>query len=35
LPYVDFGYRVTFFGDEIEEIESIETATSKRIGLME
>jgi excinuclease ABC subunit B len=35
LPYVDFGYRVTFFGDEIEEIESIETATNKRIGLME
>ncbi len=35
LPYVDFGYRVTFFGDEIEEIESIETATSKRIGLMD
>ena len=25
LPYVDFGYRVTFFGDEIEEIESIDT----------
>jgi excinuclease ABC subunit B len=35
LPYVDFGYRVTFFGDEIEEIESIETATSKRLGLMD
>lgn len=35
LPYVDFGYRITFFGDEIEEIESIETASSKRIGLME
>ncbi len=35
LPYVDFGYRVTFFGDEIEEIESIETATNKRIGLMD
>jgi excinuclease ABC subunit B len=35
LPYVDFGYRITFFGDEIEEIESIETATSKRIGVMD
>jgi excinuclease ABC subunit B len=35
LPYVDFGYRISFFGDEIEEIESIETATSKRIGLMD
>ncbi|MES2331668.1 MAG: excinuclease ABC subunit UvrB [Bacteroidota bacterium] len=34
LPYVDFGYRVTFFGDEIEEIESIETSSSKRIGMM-
>lgn len=35
LPYVDYGYRITFFGDEIEEIESIDVATSKRIGLME
>ena len=35
LPYVDFGYRITFFGDEIESIESIETATSKRISVME
>ncbi len=35
LPYVDYGYRVTFFGDEIEEIESIDVATSKRIRLME
>ncbi len=35
LPYVDYGYRVTFFGDEIEEIESIEVATSKRIAKME
>ena len=35
LPYVDYGYRITFFGDEIEEIESIEVVTSKRIGLME
>jgi excinuclease ABC subunit B len=35
LPYVDFGYRITFFGDEIEEIESIETSSSKRIGVME
>jgi excinuclease ABC subunit B len=35
LPYVDFGYRITFFGDEIEEIESIETSSSKRIGIME
>src|ERR1700754_1704617 len=30
LPYVDFGYRITFFGDEIEDIESIDTGSSKR-----
>ncbi|XZF13354.1 excinuclease ABC subunit UvrB [Chitinophagaceae bacterium MMS25-I14] len=35
LPYVDYGYRVTFFGDEIEEIESFEIETGKRIGKME
>ncbi|HEY0040291.1 MAG TPA: excinuclease ABC subunit UvrB [Flavisolibacter sp.] len=35
LPYVDFGYRVTFFGDEIEEIESIDVQNSKRIGKLE
>ena len=35
LPYVDFGYRITFFGDEIEEIESIETSSSKRLLVME
>ena len=35
LPYVDYGYRVTFFGDEIEEIESMDVVTGKRIGLME
>jgi excinuclease ABC subunit B len=35
LPYVDFAYRITFFGDEIEEIESLDPATNKRIGLME
>lgn len=35
LPYVDYGYRITFFGDEIEEIESIDISSGKRIGLME
>ena len=35
LPYVDFGYRITFFGDEIEEIEQIETESGKRIERME
>src|SRR5688572_8165978 len=35
LPYVDFGYRVTFFGDEIESIETLELSTGKRIGLVD
>src|SRR6476469_5717787 len=32
LPYVDYGLRVTFFGDEIEEIESIEKGNGKSNG---
>ncbi|SJZ67517.1 excinuclease ABC subunit UvrB [Sediminibacterium ginsengisoli] len=35
LPYVDYGYRITFFGDEIEEIETIDPGTSKRISKMD
>lgn len=35
LPYVDYGYRVTFYGDEIEEIERLEVETGKRIETME
>lgn len=35
LPYLDFGYRITFFGDEIEEIESFEIESGKRIQAME
>jgi excinuclease ABC subunit B len=35
LPYVDFGYRITFFGDEIETIESIDIKTNKRIGMVD
>ncbi len=35
LPYVDYGYRITFFGDEVEEIESFEPDTGKRIGTMQ
>ena len=35
LPYVDYGYRITFFGDEIEQIESMDVVTGKRIGKME
>ncbi len=30
LPYADHGYRITFFGDEIEEIETIDVVTGKR-----
>ena len=35
LPYVDYGYRITFFGDEIESIESLEIESGKRIEPME
>src|SRR5690242_2955974 len=35
LPYVDYGYRIIFFGDDIEEIESFDVVTGKRIGVME
>ena len=35
LPYVDFAYRVTFFGDDIEEIESFDIASGRRIGKMD
>jgi excinuclease ABC subunit B len=30
LPYVDFGYRITFFGDEIESIDVIDVETGRR-----
>ncbi len=32
LPYVDYGYRITFFGDEIESIETLELSSGKRIS---
>ncbi len=35
LPYVDYGFRVTFFGDEIEEIESFETSTGRTLGKLQ
>ena len=35
LPYVDFGYRITFFGDEIESIDTLEILTGKRIGTVD
>ncbi len=31
LPYIDYGYRITFFGDEIECIDRIEVETGKKI----
>ena len=34
LPYVDYGYRIVFFGDEIEEVEQIEIESGKRIMAM-
>jgi len=35
LPYVDYGYRVIFFGDEIEKIERLEIESGKRIEEMD
>ncbi len=35
LPYVDYGYRVIFFGDEIEVIEQLEIESGKRISTLE
>lgn len=35
LPYLDYGYRISFFGDEIEEIESIDVQNGKRIMKLE
>ncbi len=35
LPYADNSCRITFFGDEIEEIETIETGTTKRINTLD
>lgn len=35
LPYADYGYRIHFFGDEIENIDQIELTSGKRITSME
>ncbi|MFN5478898.1 MAG: excinuclease ABC subunit UvrB [Chitinophagaceae bacterium] len=35
LPYMDWGYRVTFFGDEIESIDTLEIQTGKRIAAVD
>lgn len=32
LPYVDYAYRITFFGNEIEEMESFEPSTGRKLG---
>ncbi len=34
LPYADYAYRVTFWGDEIEEIESFDPTNGKKIAPM-
>jgi len=35
LPYVDYGYRISFFGDEIEDIETIDIVTNKRMAKLD
>lgn len=35
LPYVDYGYRISFFGDEIDEIEAFDPQTGRRIQSMD
>jgi excinuclease ABC subunit B len=35
LPYLDAVYRVNFFGDEIESIESLSVETGKRVGRLD
>ncbi len=35
LPYVDYAYRITFFGDEVEEIESFDPVTGRAIGKLD
>lgn len=35
LPYMDFGYRISFFGDEIETIETLDISSGKRIAPVE
>lgn len=35
LPYVDYGYRITFFDDEIESIETIDVITNQKMMKMD
>lgn len=33
LPYLDYAYRISFFGDEIEEIESFEPSSGRKLQI--
>jgi excinuclease ABC subunit B len=35
LPYVEYGYRISFFGDEIDDIQLVEIESGKRIESIE
>ncbi len=35
LPYADWGYRISFFGDEIETIETLDLQSGKRIDMVD
>ncbi|MEP7169231.1 MAG: DEAD/DEAH box helicase family protein, partial [Bacteroidota bacterium] len=35
LAYADYAYRITFFGDEVEELESLDPISGKRIDTVE
>jgi excinuclease ABC subunit B len=35
LAYADYGYRITFWGDEVEELESFDPVSGKRIEKMD
>src|SRR5688572_22935531 len=35
VPYVDFGYRISFYGDQDESIETLQLTTGKRISQVE
>lgn len=35
LPYVEYGYRIIFFGDEIDTIEQLEIESGKRISTLD
>jgi excinuclease ABC subunit B len=35
LPYADYAYRISFFGDVIEEIETLDSQTSRKISSVE